>query len=423
MLNSISMRTCAPLALAAAVIVAASALAAPFDPAPAAVNYKQLYDSHQWFALRDAVMAQGIHAPMFYLGAVEAAFNQTKLAERDLHTDIRGEPNSTRAYDAREILTKQYVRNGQYREALAQADKILKDKPDAPVVNDLHPLLEAAAKFPDQSTSASAPSTLKMKIDGGNVFIPLTINGVAANFQFDTGAIASSLSESEAKRIGLTIRDAGITFDSLSGAKVKARFAVADDLIIGNVHMSHLPFYVLPDSEKPFVGMAAGKRGLLGMPVLLALQTIRWSPRDLKFECGFGSPHAIVPKPNLAFDGAYTVVQLDSQGKSLLFGLDTGAQRTEFYPSFGTAFPALMATGKKVSPLPAEADGTSSDSIALPSVTFSIAGFNAKLEPAHVVHRSSDDASGWFNGNLGMDALNQAHTITIDFSAMSITLN
>jgi hypothetical protein len=44
------------------------------------------------------------------------------------------------------------------------------------------------------------------------------------------------------------------------------------------------------------------------------------------------------------------------------------------------------------------------------------------LGPAHVLLEKSSGTSGMFAGNLGMDLLNQAHTITLNFQSMSLTL-
>jgi hypothetical protein len=44
------------------------------------------------------------------------------------------------------------------------------------------------------------------------------------------------------------------------------------------------------------------------------------------------------------------------------------------------------------------------------------------LKPAHVLMQRSSDTSAWAAGNLGMDLLNQASTITIDLHAMTLSL-
>ena len=53
-------------------------------------DVKALYDSHQWFELRDALA--GKSAPALYRGAVAAAFNRIAEAEAALKPLIDGDP-------------------------------------------------------------------------------------------------------------------------------------------------------------------------------------------------------------------------------------------------------------------------------------------------------------------------------------------
>ena len=70
----------------------------------ASPNLKTLYDQHRWFEPRDAIHGQS--APPLYQGAVAAAFNDTKSAEKFLNEAIRAEPASQNARDAHSILAK-----------------------------------------------------------------------------------------------------------------------------------------------------------------------------------------------------------------------------------------------------------------------------------------------------------------------------
>jgi hypothetical protein len=62
------------------------------------------------------------------------------------------------------------------------------------------------------------------------------------------------------------------------------------------------------------------------------------------------------------------------------------------------------------------------DSVLLPSVTLKVGGHEVSLKPAHVLVKQSSDTSSWAAGNLGMDLLNQAQTVTFDFHAMTLRL-
>jgi len=55
---------------------------------------KSLYETHQWFKLRDTV--QAAKSPAFYQGAVAYAFNDFKQAEKHLQDVIKSAPSPSR---------------------------------------------------------------------------------------------------------------------------------------------------------------------------------------------------------------------------------------------------------------------------------------------------------------------------------------
>jgi hypothetical protein len=58
----------------------------------------------------------------------------------------------------------------------------------------------------------------------------------------------------------------------------------------------------------------------------------------------------------------------------------------------------------------------------LNSLKFSIGGFSVTLKSVGVLLRPTTDSSKFFAGNLGVDLLEEAHKITFDFKAMTLTL-
>ena len=62
------------------------------------------------------------------------------------------------------------------------------------------------------------------------------------------------------------------------------------------------------------------------------------------------------------------------------------------------------------------------DAAVLDSVRLSIGGFPVVLKPAGILLKSNTAASKYFEGNLGIDLLQQAHNTTFDFKAMTLTL-
>lgn len=383
-------------------------------------NVRSLYEGHHWFALRNLVMRGKVSG--FYRGAVECAFNRREAAKEDLGAVIHDAPHSTDAYEAHSLLAGLYLRSSQSREALAEIDAMLAERPGAEDAKNVKPLFSALSQFPDQRVVHKEISTVAIHIKDGNLFVPVRINGTGASYIFDTGFSTSAVSESEAVRLGLAIHDISTKTDSMTGAPVSVRVAVADNLNIGYIQLANVAFLVYPDKQPPFDELPAGERGILGIPVILALETIRWTS-DATLTAGWPTGPGGMEYANLCFESAFPVVQIGFRHSVFGFTVDTGAQNTDLYQPFANAFPYLVKSGKKESHKLTGVGGSATvDSVILPSVTLSIGGREVLLRSAHVLLEKSSGTSGMFEGNLGMDLLNQAHTITLNFQSMTLTL-
>jgi predicted aspartyl protease len=400
-------------ALLALLVLSSLSFALPADE----VGLKTLYDGHRWFELRDAV-AKGA-APLFYQGAVACAFNDLHRCEKKLGPVIKSQPQSEDALQAHTLLIYAYLRQGKYHAALAQADAVLALKPGDSDVQGDRPLLAVLSKSPEQEAPHKHFTTLKMQEAG----LPITINGERATYWFDTGANVSALSEAEAKRYGLRILGAPVKIGDVTGTELDSRVAVADELSIGSIRLRHVAFLVLSDKQPPFDQSPPGEGGLIGLPVLLALQRFTWGA-DGKFEIGTRSTKKSAPHADLCFDGQHPIAQVQYDGRSLAFTLDTGATNTDLYPPFAAMFPELLRTAAKTDSYKMEGAGSAKtlNAAVLPSLPLRVAGFQVVLKPAGILLDPTVENSKFYHGNLGIDLLQQAHKTTFDFRAMTLTL-
>lgn len=394
-------------------------------PVPAAAQRQRsgsdlsaLYDAHEWFRLREAV--SGVGAPPFFRGAVASAFNDTELAIKDLGHIVRSAPGSDQAYMARELLTYIYWRAGRYRHALAQLDALSKLKPDATDVKDSRRLFASLSQFPELSVALHGYSRLHYVMSGGNLFVPIVINGQAAFYMVDTGANLPVISAKEAKRRRLRVaKGNGKLGDSSIYSVQVGDVAMADDLRVGGVHLRNVSFLVIPDDR--FIDMPPDQRGVLGLPLLLAFERLRWST-DGTFEIAFPTSEPKNPGPTVCFDGAMPVTQVVFGERKLDFALDTGAVKTDLYPRFAIDNSTLIkelgrpGTTQRV----AISGDFELDSIILPELSFRVGGFRTMLRPAHVLRK--EVGSEWQYGNLGLDLLSQARVVTLDFKSMTLIL-
>jgi hypothetical protein len=353
---------------------------------------------------------------------VACAFNDLRRCEKKLGAVIKSRPQSDDAIEAHKLLASAYLRQGKYREALAQVNAVLALRPrDSDAQGDDLSLLAALRGSPDQEVVRRRSALLEPR-DG----LPISINGVQATYWFDTGAYVSALRESEAKRFGLRVRAVSVKVGDVTGAQSDSRIAVADELSIGSIRLRHVAFLVFSDDQPPFNQSPPGEGGVVGIPVLLALQRFGWVGRaaDMKLEIGPNSSNERVPHADLCFDGNHPVVQIQFENRSLAFTLDTGATNTDLYPPFAAAFPELIRTSAKTESYKMEGVGgaKSMDAAILPSLRLSIGGFPVLLSPAGVLLTHTIENSKFFHGNLGIDLLQQAHKTTFDFQAMTLTL-
>lgn len=384
-------------------------------------DLKSLYEARQWFRLRDAV--QATPTPGFYVGAVAGAFNDFRQAEKYLQDFIESAPQSEQASEARGLLTYLYQRAGRYRLALSQIEEMLKAEPDNKGLKSARTFFSDLSRYPEQSVTRRRYSRISYTTRGGNLFIPLSVNGKPANFIVDTGANFSAMSESEAKRLGLMIHQGSVESTDATGGQVALRIAVANRLAVGNVRLRNVVFLVARDDQQPFVDLPPGERGIIGLPVLLAFQTLRWNA-DRAFELGFRSAGRDIRKANLCFEGATPVTEAEFRRQKINLALDTGASRTDLWPVFATEFASVISeSGKKESKrLSGVGQSVEVAAITLPELTLRVGGLDKVLRPAHVLLEQTDPDSRWYHGRLGLDVLRQARFVSLDFKSMTLTL-
>jgi predicted aspartyl protease len=380
-------------------------------------DLKYLYDAHDWIKLRDA-LRNAKSPPVLYRAAVASAFNQPGQAEKLLRSLIKSTPASPQAYEAHEILAHIYLRAGQYRRLISNMEARWAAFPDKSNVQEERTVMEPFRDLPDQETAGVKPSTLR---HNGDISLPVSINGGAAKYFFDTGAAVSCMSESEAKRLGLTIRETTGTLGTSTGARTAFRTAVAAQLTLGNVQLRNVSFAVFPDDQEPWVDLPPAERGLLGRPILLAFRTLRWA-HDGTVRFGSKSLPGRRPKSNFYFDEDSPVVVTRLGQESVLVTLDTGAETTDLYAGFAKQFPALLSeSGKKDS---TEVRGVGHaetfDSVTIPELTFRLGDIDTVLRPAHVLLKHPGNKC--CVGNIGLDLLKQGRAFKIDFGAMTLEL-
>lgn len=383
-------------------------------------DLKALYNQHRWFELREAI--KGRHVPPLYKGAVASAFDDTTSAEKYLNEAIKFESGSESARDAHETLANFYARRGKYREAVQQLDEILKIKPDSPDAVNALAIFGAWSKHGDQSVQSAAWTRFHGDVSKDGVRLPVSIHGKTVHWLLDTGANLSLISEDEAKSLGVQIDDStGSVSDSVGGS-TNVRTAVVDELTIGRTQLRNVGFLILPDAQEPMSDWKLGERGIIGIPVAIALQSVAWESNGT-VETGPRENGSAPGSQNLSFDDLNPVTRAEFEGKEVDLSLDTGDQSgTQLWSRFAVDFAALVKqAGTKSKDTVTQIGGArASDTTVLPEIRLKIGGMETMLQPAQIFPKPVGD--DFHHGLLGMDLLSQARRVVIDFATMELKL-
>jgi hypothetical protein len=178
--------------------------------------------------------------------------------------------HSANAQDRDERLGM-YLRTGRYAEAIRLIDEILRTRPSDDLRN-VRALFDGSPNMRVRHRAGRFPCEVK---DDG-VLLPLTVNGTAVTWAVDTGANVTMISDAEATRLGLVIRRSVGRLQDLAGGDAVARTAIARRVVIGQTELSDVTFVILPASQMPWKELLPGRQGILGLPVAIALDALRW---------------------------------------------------------------------------------------------------------------------------------------------------
>jgi clan AA aspartic protease (TIGR02281 family) len=388
-------------------------------------DLKTLYERQQWSELYAA--GQVSELPTFYRGAVDSVFNDFASAEPKLLASLEPPPGlEWQRHEARALLIESYARALKYRETLYHIDKGIAELPNWQQPRDARPLYAALAEYPPQSVESHEFARIRWRMKDGGMYVPLELNGRRVEFLADTGASFSIISESEARRLGLSISDFGGTpLTDAAGARIKFRTAVADELKIGNSRIRNVFFAVIGDEMQPFASSAEGERGVIGLPVLVALQRIHWDQAG-NFEIGFESPSVKPDRPNLFFRNLRLFAELRSAEGRIASFIDTGMTHSVFLPLFATDYPQIAKRGVKGTGTYRQTGASGSvdvNAIKVPEVRIGIRDVDVTFNEATVQLDQVDPDLRHIHLMLGMDVMSELGPVTLDFVSMDFTVS
>ena len=399
---------------------------ASLAPAGDRAHLRELAEKKQMFELR-AVLArpEGKNSStLLYRGLVESRFGHEEAAIKLLQKFLATHPPRDLEQQAEEELASAQLRLGRYGETARVLAAVLRlmpktDENRADTEND-QGLYESLRDVPPESIEFGEDRPVEGKINGlGTWNVPVEVNGKQADWIFDSGANLSTIVESEAARLGLTLRESRAYVKGSTEAKNALRLAVAPDLRFGRAHLKNVVFLVLSD-ESLYIGPLKYQiRGILGFPVLRALGQVGISAKG---EVRIGGNASAVGDPNLFFDDLKPIVEIRHAGHRLPMFVDTGANASTGYPSFRDAL-----TNEEIAKLKKQQDQTGGAGGAITRnietaevMRFEMFTTPAELKAFSLVSTKPPAKSRYLAGVIGMDALFGG--FTFDFIAMQLRL-
>jgi len=369
-----------------------------------------LAESHTTgFALRNKVYASGESLAgregAILRGVVAVAFNDLPQAERELLPILRQEPNDSVLDPVREILSDLYGRTGQPRKALEYCNPGERE------------YFEQISKYPDVSVTRRGCARVQaLRGHDGALILPLVAAGKDAAYEVDTGSNMSLLRLSEARRLGLKLEPVTRRITDVTGAGYEAYLAIVPTLSVGEMRLQNASFWIVDDAR-------IDAPGLVGIDLLLQFQTLRWNSSGV-IEVGFPAQERNLRQANIYFEGSFPIVEASSNGHAgLSFVLDTGYTGTHLYVPFASRFLDLVAAKGRQGTyqMNGQAGHSKWRELVVPEVRLQIGGMDTTIRDADVLVEKAPQPT-WHYGCIGIDALNQAQTVTLDFQAMRLTL-
>lgn len=410
--------------------LAAASVGAEAVPESEIAELLTLHESRNFFELRERLEAipelAGQPAEVRFLAAaVQQAFNQpeasNQIIDRLLASDGLAQ---TLVLQLLDLQLTNHLRLHRYTAALEVARAILA-RPAEGESSAIHQqafnkltLLGALASTPPQETEIRGTSRLFL---GNTRRVPLTIQGEKFEFALDTAANFSVIMQSQAQRLGLQIFPAGLVVATSTAKQVQADVTVAEQVEIGKVSYRHVVFLVFSDELLTFPD---GERipGLVGFPLVEAMGEVQFR-RDNVLEIPEQPP--LRSLRNLALEGLDPLVLVRYGRDDLICRLDTGAPQTVFYePFFRRYEDRIESAGKRIT---AEAGGVGGlqeiSAYRIQSLALTIARAGVNLRRVEVYTEPiRDPRDNFLFCNVGLDALQQYRTYSINFRDMALVL-
>jgi predicted aspartyl protease len=388
---------------------------------------QQLADKNRFFELRRDLQQPGWNAAetLFYRAVIASRFGHETEGIELLQRVLATNPSPEMARKAREEMASAFARLGRYKDAAqAWVEALLLtpgNDPERDGNDNTRALMTALSEVVPETADFGEDVPIKANRNRlGSWNAPVRVNGVNGQWIFDTGANISTLTETEAKRIGLSVRETTAYVNGSTQKRNALQLAVASDVQLGAAHIHNVVFLVLADRALYIGPLHYQIAGILGLPVLRALRRVEIS------SAGLLRVHSreTIPQgtPNLFFDEASPIVEIDRDQHRLQMFLDTGANASVLYPSFLDALghDESLRLRTKREKLAGAGGVIQRKTQVVPTLGIEILGKPISLRKVSLLSGAPPGNGRYRDGVIGMDALWSG--FRLDFDAMRLEI-
>ena len=390
-----------------------------------------LLEGKDYFRLRDKMAETkdklSQERTMYYQAMLDHAFNRCEESNTRIE-QLLGMPSvhkvDSLVSELLQVKVGNLTRMNRYRETsitlrqlIEMTDPVADSSDYADFVN-MEGLWSAVAEVPPTEIHKHGNVEIDSYRDSHDMLmVPVRSGGAADEFVFDTGAGLSTVTESVARTMGMTLYDTDVEAGT-TGEKIRTKLAVADSIYLGDLLVENVLFLMVPDEALSFPEANFEIRGIIGFPVMLAMEEIHMQKNGKLSIPGEPGQRNF---SNLYLETLSPSVQLISGPDSLIFTLDTGATQTEISKRYyDNHKERIDATGRRSTSRRGYVGGIREvEEIILENFPFRIGSKEGVLPEATVVMEEFSFLEN-SDGNLGQDVFSQFDVMILNFRSMYV---
>jgi predicted aspartyl protease len=306
---------------------------------------EQLIDNQNYFKLKKVFEAQKDNLSkdheLYFKAIIFNVFNNLEKSNSVIDEIITQKVNNLSDTIMNSVYNTKllnHINLYEYSEAALASEIILdkylhlNDSREIETLNNEMKIWKSLRSTPKQEIFVNRDVSFPMVRDKVGLFnVDVTINDTIQKFIFDTGANISVIKRSLIKNLGLTYIESDFYVTAFTGQRVDSDIAIAETLRIGELTFKNVVFLVLNDKDISFPQIDYYINGIIGFPVIEAMEEIRISKNNT-----IHVPQNPVEYnlSNFALDGLTPIIAVKYKEDTLSFGFDTGARSTTLYSPF-----------------------------------------------------------------------------------------